>query len=224
MRVALPLGRDRALGREGIAELIARSCGIARQMARRLAQEPGIGVMNDVILDQVAIRFGVDRPTGAGDALTRRVIEQVQADGICFAAGAKWKGTGSCDCRSAPGRRPRMMPIDRSPPLLTLGALFRRANRQANGRPRSDPCLMATADSSWFACSCSLLLDLGATYPRLVCPGDYDRLRCRYGRPVGDRARIACSRAETACRHRKFRTKATRSGEQTDDRLCSPSA
>ena len=26
------------------------------------------------------------------------------------------------------------------------------------------------------------------------------------------------------CRHRKFRTKATRSGEQTDDRLCSPSA
>jgi glutamate/tyrosine decarboxylase-like PLP-dependent enzyme len=82
----------RALGREGIAELIARSCGIARQMARRLAQEPGIGVMNDVILNQVAIRFGVDRPTGAGDALTRRVIEQVQADGICFAAGAKWKG------------------------------------------------------------------------------------------------------------------------------------
>ena len=41
-------------------------------MARRLAQEPGIGVMNDVILNQVAIRFGVDRPTGAGDALTSR--------------------------------------------------------------------------------------------------------------------------------------------------------
>jgi glutamate/tyrosine decarboxylase-like PLP-dependent enzyme len=46
----------RALGREGIAELIARTCAIARRMAGR------------------------------------RVIEQVQADGICFAAGAQWKG------------------------------------------------------------------------------------------------------------------------------------
>ncbi len=82
----------RALGREGIAELIARNCRIARRMARRLAQEPGIAVENDVVLNQVAIRFGADQPTLAGDALTRRVIEKVQADGICFAAGAQWKG------------------------------------------------------------------------------------------------------------------------------------
>jgi glutamate/tyrosine decarboxylase-like PLP-dependent enzyme len=82
----------RALGRAGIAELIARNCGLARQMARRLAQEPGIRVENDVILNQVAIRFGADQPTIAGDALTRRVIEKVQADGTCFAAGAQWKG------------------------------------------------------------------------------------------------------------------------------------
>ncbi len=61
-------------------------------MARRLAQEPGIRVENDVILNQVAVRFAADRSTIAGDALTRRVIEQVQADGICFAAGAQWKG------------------------------------------------------------------------------------------------------------------------------------
>jgi glutamate/tyrosine decarboxylase-like PLP-dependent enzyme len=82
----------RALGRDGIAELVARNCRIARQMARRLAQEQGIAVENDVILNQVAIRFGADQPTIAGDALTRRVIEKVQADGTCFAAGAQWKG------------------------------------------------------------------------------------------------------------------------------------
>jgi glutamate/tyrosine decarboxylase-like PLP-dependent enzyme len=82
----------RALGREGVAALVARNCRIARQMARRLAQEPGITVENDLVLNQVAVRFGADRPTTAGDALTRRVIEKVEADGICFAAGAQWKG------------------------------------------------------------------------------------------------------------------------------------
>jgi len=82
----------RALGRDGIAELIAGNCRLARQMAGRLAAEPGITVENDVILNQVAVRFGADRPAGACDAATRRVIEQVQADGICFAAGARWKG------------------------------------------------------------------------------------------------------------------------------------
>src|SRR5262245_23191755 len=69
-----------------------RNCAIARRMAKRLAQEPGIAVENDVTLNQAVIRFGADRPTVEGDALTRRVIEQVQADGICFAAGAQWKG------------------------------------------------------------------------------------------------------------------------------------
>ena len=82
----------RALGRQGIAELIARNCWIARAMARQLAQEPGIMVENEVILNQVAIRFGADRSSIAGDKLTSRVIERVQADGICFAAGAQWKG------------------------------------------------------------------------------------------------------------------------------------
>jgi glutamate/tyrosine decarboxylase-like PLP-dependent enzyme len=81
-----------ALGRDGIAALIAGNCRLARQMAARLAAEPGIAVENDVILNQVAIRFGADRPTSEGDAATRRVIERVQADGICFAAGARWKG------------------------------------------------------------------------------------------------------------------------------------
>jgi glutamate/tyrosine decarboxylase-like PLP-dependent enzyme len=76
----------RALGRGGVAELVAHHCRIARRMARRLSEEAGIRVLNDVALNQVVVRFGDD------DALTRRVIERIQADGTCFAAGADWKG------------------------------------------------------------------------------------------------------------------------------------
>jgi hypothetical protein len=43
-------------------------------------------VLNDVVLNQVVVRFGDD------DLLTKRVIERIQADGTCFAAGAEWKG------------------------------------------------------------------------------------------------------------------------------------
>jgi glutamate/tyrosine decarboxylase-like PLP-dependent enzyme len=76
----------RALGRKGVAELVADHCRIAQRMARRLSEEAGIRVLNDVVLNQMIVRFGDD------DVLTRRVIEQIQADGTCFAAGAEWKG------------------------------------------------------------------------------------------------------------------------------------
>jgi glutamate/tyrosine decarboxylase-like PLP-dependent enzyme len=76
----------RALGRQGIAQLVGHHCRLARRMARFLGGEAGIRVLNDVVLNQVAVRFGDD------DLLTRRVIERIQADGACFAAGAEWKG------------------------------------------------------------------------------------------------------------------------------------
>lgn len=80
----------RALGRRGIAALVGHHCRIARRMARALRAEPGIRVLNEVELNQVVVRFGTnDR---ADDALTSKVIERVQADGTCFAAGAEWKG------------------------------------------------------------------------------------------------------------------------------------
>lgn len=76
----------RALGRQGVAQLVAHHCRIARRMAGALSEEAGIRVLNDVDLNQVVVRFG------DADLATRRVIERVQADGICFAAGAEWKG------------------------------------------------------------------------------------------------------------------------------------
>ena len=76
----------RALGRQGMARLVQHHCDIARRMARALGEESGIRILNDVVLNQVAVRFGDD------DLATRRVIERLQADGICFAAGAEWRG------------------------------------------------------------------------------------------------------------------------------------
>ncbi len=82
----------RALGRAGIADMVARHCRIARRMAAVLAAEPGIAVLNKIELNQAVIRFGAAEPDERGDALTQRVIERIQADGICFAGGAQWKG------------------------------------------------------------------------------------------------------------------------------------
>src|SRR5690606_38484305 len=77
--------------RDGIAALVTQHCALARRMADRLAAEPGISVLNEVVLNQVAVGFGT------GDAASRRaateaVIARVQADGTCFAGGALWRG------------------------------------------------------------------------------------------------------------------------------------
>ena len=75
----------RTLGRDGIAEMIARHCRLARRMAATLAAEPGVVVVNQVVLNQIIVRFG-------DDAGTRATIRRVQEDGIIFAGGATWRG------------------------------------------------------------------------------------------------------------------------------------
>jgi glutamate/tyrosine decarboxylase-like PLP-dependent enzyme len=75
----------RALGRAGIAEMVARHCALARRLAARLAAEPGIKVLNEVELNQVIVSFG-------GDALTRAVIARMHEESIALAGGAVWRG------------------------------------------------------------------------------------------------------------------------------------
>jgi glutamate/tyrosine decarboxylase-like PLP-dependent enzyme len=75
----------RALGREGITGIITRNCALARRMADRLAAQPGIRILNAVVLNQVLVQF-------TDDDTTRRVIAAVQADGTCWAGGALWQG------------------------------------------------------------------------------------------------------------------------------------
>ncbi|MEY4634209.1 MAG: hypothetical protein RJA55_7 [Acidobacteriota bacterium] len=75
----------RALGRDGIAGLVRRNCALARRMAERLSAAPGLTILNEVVLNQVLVRFGDDRTT-------TDVIARVQAEGTCWAGGAFWQG------------------------------------------------------------------------------------------------------------------------------------
>lgn len=80
----------RHLGRSGIAAMVERHCAQARLMAELLDGD-GIAILNDVVLNQVLVRFGASEPAEAGDALTLAAIKAVQADGTCFVGGAKWR-------------------------------------------------------------------------------------------------------------------------------------
>lgn len=75
----------RSLGRSGVADMIERCCSLARRMADSLASAPGVAVLNEVVLNQVLVRFGDD------DALTREVVRRVQADGTCWLSGTTWQ-------------------------------------------------------------------------------------------------------------------------------------
>ena len=80
----------RALGREGVATLVERCCGLARRFAERLAADDGVEVLNEVVLNQVLVRFRA--ADGDHDAHTRRVVERVQQDGTCWMSGTTWRG------------------------------------------------------------------------------------------------------------------------------------
>ncbi len=81
----------RFLGRNGIVELVDRCCRLARQMASRLSEAPGVKILNDVVLNQVLVRFS--DPTGKDDdQFTADVIHRVQEDGTCWLGGTSWHG------------------------------------------------------------------------------------------------------------------------------------
>jgi glutamate/tyrosine decarboxylase-like PLP-dependent enzyme len=82
----------RSLGRDGVADLVDRCCSLAGRMADRLRSAGGgIEILNDVVLDQVLVRF---RPPDGGDpdAWTREVVRRVQDDGTCWLGGTAWHG------------------------------------------------------------------------------------------------------------------------------------
>jgi glutamate/tyrosine decarboxylase-like PLP-dependent enzyme len=83
----------RSLGRSGVAELVDRCCAHARRFGEALGAAPGVEVLNDVVLNQVLVRF-LD---GAGDhdARTRAVIGAVPDDGTCWLSGTTWHGMGA---------------------------------------------------------------------------------------------------------------------------------
>ena len=89
----------RELGRDGLAEMIDRCCALARRMADGLRDLPGATILNDVVLNQVLVRFappvadgGAPPDEAAIDDHTRAVIAAVQEDGTCWLGGTTWHG------------------------------------------------------------------------------------------------------------------------------------
>ncbi len=85
----------RGLGRPGLIDMIERDCALARRMAGRLAGARRVRILNEVVLNQVLVRFdglGDDPDGSIGDARTRAVIDAVQRDGTCWLGGTVWRG------------------------------------------------------------------------------------------------------------------------------------
>ncbi len=82
----------RSLGREGLAEMVRRHCRQARLMADLLREDPRIGIENEVVLNQVLVRFLPENVEGDVDAFNRKVTALVQQEGTCWAGGSAWKG------------------------------------------------------------------------------------------------------------------------------------
>ena len=78
----------KTLGRSGLAELVERCCRLASRFAARLRREPGVSILNEVVLNQVLVRF--DGRQGAN--VTGEVIDLIQRDRTCWCGGTLWNG------------------------------------------------------------------------------------------------------------------------------------
>ena len=80
----------RSLGRQGVGDLVDRCCRLARRFADRLRHEPGVEILNAIVLNQVLVRMRPD--SGDADAATRAVLARVQAERVCWMGGTRWHG------------------------------------------------------------------------------------------------------------------------------------
>ena len=76
----------RFLGRDGVADLVERCCVLAARMAERLARDPDVDILNEVVLNQVLVRVRDD------DEETERTLRRVQEDGTCWLGGTRRHG------------------------------------------------------------------------------------------------------------------------------------
>jgi glutamate/tyrosine decarboxylase-like PLP-dependent enzyme len=73
----------RSLGQTGLADLIERTCRHATRFADGL-RKAGYRILNEVVINQVLVSFG-------DEAVTRRVIAALQAEGTCWCGATVWQ-------------------------------------------------------------------------------------------------------------------------------------
>lgn len=76
----------RHLGRQGVEELVDQCCAHAQRFADGLRAVDGVEVLNEIVLNQVLVRFG------DSDEHTDAVIHRIQDDGTCWMGGTVWAG------------------------------------------------------------------------------------------------------------------------------------
>jgi glutamate/tyrosine decarboxylase-like PLP-dependent enzyme len=74
----------RSLGRDGMAEIVERTCAHATRFAEGL-RAAGYNVLNDVVLNQVLVSFGTAENT-------LRTIARLQSEGTCWCGSTVWQG------------------------------------------------------------------------------------------------------------------------------------
>jgi glutamate/tyrosine decarboxylase-like PLP-dependent enzyme len=75
----------RSLGRDGLAQLVERTCDCATRFADAVVELPGVELLNDVVLNQVLFRFETDEQTDD-------VLRSVQDAGDVWMSGTTWDG------------------------------------------------------------------------------------------------------------------------------------
>ncbi|MFT6414336.1 MAG: glutamate/tyrosine decarboxylase-like PLP-dependent enzyme, partial [Glaciecola sp.] len=81
-----------ALGRQGVVEMISRHHDCAKLLEQHLAGTPRIRILNEVVLNQLAIAFGDENEAlEKRNQMTAAVIEKIREENKNFVLGAKWK-------------------------------------------------------------------------------------------------------------------------------------
>jgi len=82
----------RQLGCRGLDELVTRCCELARLLTAKLGAAPGLTILNEVVFNQVVVKF--QAPPGADDReWTRRLVLAIQTEGTCYPTPTIWRAS-----------------------------------------------------------------------------------------------------------------------------------
>jgi glutamate/tyrosine decarboxylase-like PLP-dependent enzyme len=80
----------RSLGRTGLDQMVDGACRLARLFAVELAASDMVEIVNDIVFNQVLVRWKA--PDGDQNGFTDRLLAAVQADGTAYFSGTTWHG------------------------------------------------------------------------------------------------------------------------------------
>ena len=80
----------RSLGREGVADLVARTCNLAKRFADLLRDGGKAEIVTDVVFNQVLVRWL--SPDADHDSFNDLVMDRVQREGTAFFSGTTYRG------------------------------------------------------------------------------------------------------------------------------------